>query len=137
MLVVKIPLYLQLIRFLIVRYQKGRKFSIQSLITTSTSFGTVCTYGRRYLTRDNSIFSSVALRISSCFKGFLHCDSKVLSVVQRIKCFVLKWETARRLFICVVEKFFILRCRLCRQPLLRPYITFFTDLSSSRISKAS
>ena len=29
-----------------IRCQTGRKFSIQSLITASTSFGTVCTYGR-------------------------------------------------------------------------------------------
>ena len=29
-----------------IRFQTGRKFSIQSLITTSTSFGAFCTDGR-------------------------------------------------------------------------------------------
>ena len=45
-LVVKILSYLELVRFLMIRCQTGRKFSIQSLITTLTSFGTVCTDGR-------------------------------------------------------------------------------------------
>ena len=46
------------------------------------------------------------LRTRSSFKRFLYCGSKVLGVVQRTKCFVLKWETACRFSSCVVRRFF-------------------------------
>ena len=41
-------------------------------------------------------FLSVALRIRSLFKRFLHCGSKAFGVVQSTKCFVVKWETTWR-----------------------------------------
>ena len=63
----------------------------------------------KYLTRDNSTFRECSLlRIRRSFKRFLHCGSKVLGIVQSTKCFVLKWETACRLFTCVVRSFLYL-----------------------------
>ena len=82
---------------LIVRYQTGQKFCIQS----SSSFVTVCTDGRdtvetaealKCLTRDNSTFcewSPLCILPSSAFKRFFHCGSKVSGVVESTKCFVL------------------------------------------------
>ena len=65
-----------------IRCQTGRKFSIHFLITTSTSFGTVCTDGRDIVESADrgmkvfdkgqfDFFLSEALRIRSSFKRFL------------------------------------------------------------------
>ena len=92
-----------------IRCQTGRKFSIQSLITTSTSFGTVCTDGRDIVESANrgmKVFDKGQFDFSwvqpfefvVLFKLFLHCGSKVLGVK-------FKWETACRLSICVVRRF--------------------------------
>ena len=75
-----------------IRCQTGQKFSIQSLITTSTSFGTVFTDGRDIVESADrgmkvfdkgqfDFFLSAALRIRSSFTQFLPCGSKVLGVV--------------------------------------------------------
>ena len=92
-----------------IRCQTGRKFSIQSLITTSTSFGTVCTDGRDIVESANrgmKVFDKGQFDFSwvqpfefvVLFKLLLHCGSKVLAVK-------FKWETACRLSICVVRRF--------------------------------
>ena len=95
-----------------IRCQTGRKFSIQSLITTSTSLGTVCTDGRDIVESANRgmkvfdkgkfDFSWVQLfEFVDLFKRFLHCGSTVLGVK-------FKWETGCRVSICVVRRFLYL-----------------------------
>ena len=95
-----------------IRCQTGRKFSIQSLITTSTSFGTVCTDGRDIVESANrgmKVFDKGKFDFSwvqpfefvDLFKRFLHCGSTVLGVK-------FKWETGCRVSICVVRRFLYL-----------------------------
>ena len=87
---------------LIVCWQKGGKFSIQSTpFPSSSSFVIVYTDGRDivesankgmkvYLTWDNLTFRECSpLRIRSSFKRFRPSISKLLGVVQSTKCFVL------------------------------------------------
>ena len=114
-----------------IRCQTGRKFSIQSLITTSTSFGTVCTDGRDIVESANrgmKVFDKGQFDFSwvqpfefvVLFKLFLHCGSKVLGVK-------FKWETTCRFSICVVRRFFVTRYRLCQHPLSCPCVTIFSQ----------
>ena len=75
-----------------IRCQTGRKFSIQSLITTLAYFGTVCIDGRdivESVDRGMKVFNKGQFDFSSVqpfefvvlLKRFLHCGSKVLGVV--------------------------------------------------------
>ena len=116
---VKIPLYLELIRSLY-RALSNRAKVLYPVAHHNFNFFWLCLHRwerhswkcwqRHESIRHGTIrfFLSVALRIRSSFKGFLHCGTKVLGVVQSTKCFVLKWETACRFFTCVVRNFFYL-----------------------------
>ena len=97
---------------LIVRFQTGRKFSIQSPIFSCHCLHRwerqlrLLTEARKHLTQDNSTFCECyPLRIPSSFKRFFRCVSKVLGLVQSTKCFVLKWKIASRFSTCVVRSF--------------------------------
>ena len=97
---------------LIVRFQRGQKFSIQSPFVSCHCLHRwerqlrLLTEVWKHLTQDNSTFCECyPLRIPSSFKRFFRCVFKVLGLVQSAKCFVLKWEIASRFSTRVVKSF--------------------------------
>ena len=151
--VVKILLYLELIRFLQF-VDKQVESSLSSpppsqfhlLLSLFAPMGEtqlrVLTKGMKVfdMGQYNSTFRECSpLRIRSSFKRFLHSISKVLGVVQSTKCFVLNDVRNRvQVFNLCCQKFFVPRYRLCRHPRSRPSaVTFFADVPVSPISKVA